>query len=76
MEDTLFRIPREWLDQSETFAALYLTSTQAESNKSGVESDEDGYAQVSSDHQLERPIFLDGSITSAAFEAFLSMLSP
>ena len=76
MEDTLFRIPREWLEQSDTFVALYLSSTQAESNKSGAESDEDGYAQVSIDHQLERPITLDGSITSSAFEAFLSVLIP
>ena len=78
MEDTLFRIPREWLEQSEYFATLHLPFTGAGIYEIDVESDEDRSAQASidDDHQLERPITLDGSITSAAFEAFLSMLSP
>ena len=80
MEDTLFRIPREWLEQSEAFAALYLLSaqTERESDSSDVDSqaDEDGYARVDIDHQHEQPIPLDESATSSAFEAFLSVLIP
>lgn len=68
VRDTLFRIPKEWLEQSEVFIKEFLETKERESESSDTE-----IVQVDSE-RLDRVVLRD--VSAADFRAFLKILIP